>query len=229
MFVESGAHPLTAQISLEDVWAGLSQEQRQGLERMLYWTTIGPAITGLLAKEAHGDAYGTMVMELQSIFEESEHELVDPEYWKHILRELRIVFSPLTTPEILRGQIQSLREDESLMRVLLYLAISSSDYGTLEECCEVQAVAFDFLLNKEPGSKLMTSYLAIYILRFWIHVVETQTFALHNPLRFRNAARIIQKPIFPNIASLLLLAENATGARFSDDLRRRLVEDSQQA
>ena len=55
-FGESGAHPLTAQISLEDIWAGLSQEQRQGLERMLYWTTIGPAITGLLAKEARGEA-----------------------------------------------------------------------------------------------------------------------------------------------------------------------------
>jgi tetratricopeptide (TPR) repeat protein len=228
-FGESGADTLTDQILHEDVWAGLSQEQRQGLERMLYWTTIGPAITGLLAKDAHSDAYGTIVMELQSIFEESEHELVDPEYWKRMLRELRIVFSPLATPEILRGQIQALREDESLMRVLLYLAIANSDYGTLEECCGVQAVAFDFLLDKEPGSKLMTRYLAIYILRFWRHVVETQRFALHNPLRFRDATRIIQKPTFSNIALLLLLAENATGARFSDDLRRRLVESGQQA
>ena len=228
-FGESAAHLLTAQISLEEVWAGLSQEKRQGLEHMLYWTTIGPAITGLLAIEAHGDAYGTMVMELQSIFEESEHELVDPEYWKRMLRGLRIVFSPLATCEILRGQIQALREDESLMRVLLYLAISNSDYGTLEECCGVQAVAFDFLLDKEPGSKLMTNHLAISILRFWRHVAQTQTFALHNHLRFRNAVRIIQKPTFSNIALLLLLAANATGARFSDDLCRRLVESSQQA
>jgi hypothetical protein len=75
----------------------------------------------------------------------------------------------------------------------------------------------------------MARYLAVYILRFWKHVAETSAFALHYPLRFRNAARIIEEPPFSNIALLLLLAENATGARFSDDLRRRLVEASQQA
>ena len=105
-----------------------------------------------------------MIMELQGIFQEFEHELVDPEYWKHILRELRIAFSSLATPEILRGQIEALRDDDSLLRVLL---ISNSDYGTLEECCGVQAAAFDFLIGKEPGGKLMARYLAVYILRFW--------------------------------------------------------------
>ena len=39
-FGESGAHPLTAQISPEDIWAGLLQEQRQGLERM----SLGPPL-----------------------------------------------------------------------------------------------------------------------------------------------------------------------------------------
>jgi hypothetical protein len=110
---------------------------------------------------------------------------------------------------------------------LLYLTISNSDYGTLEECCGVQAAAFDFLLDKEPGSKLMARYLAVYILRFWRRVTETQADAFHNALRFRNATKIIQKPTFSNIAVLLLLAENAMGARFSEDLRRRLVAAGQ--
>jgi hypothetical protein len=70
---------------------------------MLYWTIIGPAITGLLAKEARSDAYGAMITELEAIFHESEHELVDPEYWLQMLREIRIAFSPLATREILHG------------------------------------------------------------------------------------------------------------------------------
>jgi len=196
---------------------------------MLYWTTIGPAITGLLAKEARGDAYGAMIMELQVIFQESEQELVDPEYWLHMLREIRIAFSPLATCEVLRGQIQALREDESLLRLLYYLALSNSPDATLEDCCGTQAVTFDFLLRTEPNGKLIARYLAVYILRFWRHVAETQASELHNPLRFRKASRIIDAPTFSNIAVLLLLAENATGARFSDDLRRRLIEASQQA
>lgn len=222
-FRESGAYPLTAQISLEDIWAGLSQDQHQGLERVLYWTTIGPAITGLLAKEAHGEAYGAMITELQAIFQESEHELVDPEYWSHMLRQVRIAFSPLVTGEILRGQIQALREDELLLRVLYYLALSNFPNATLEESCQAQAAAFDFLLRTEPVGKLMAEDVAAYLLRFWTHVAETQAFTPHSA-RFRNIVRAIQVPTFPNIARLLIVAESATGARFSDELRRRLIE-----
>jgi len=223
---ELGRDLFTAQIPLEDLWDALSSEQRHDLERELYWSTIGPAIARLLAKEAPDEAYSAAIGELRDAFQEFNHELADPNYWLHMLSELDIAFSPLATRETIRDQVRSLSESELHLRLLLYLALSRSPNSTLAESCGAQAIAFDLLLRMGPVSKLMAEDTAEHLMRYWTHVSETQAFALRNPQIFRNRARSIQQPSFANVASLLLAAENATGVRFAADLRASLLQAS---
>ena len=216
----------TIDIPLEGIWNRLSSEQRHDVECVLYWSTIGPAITRLLAKGALDEAYPAAIGGLNAAFQEVSHQLVDVNYWLHMLSELGIAFSPFAARETIHDQIRSLPESELHLRLLLYLALSRSPNSTLAESCGAQAVAFDLLLRMEPVSKLMAEDTAEHLMRYWTHVSETQAFALRNPQIFRNRARSIQQPSFANVASLLLAAENATGVRFAADLRASLLQAS---
>ena len=222
--IELGTDASTSQLSVEDIWMDLPKEERQKLESMLYWTTIGPAITGLLAKNANAVAYATAITELETIFGQSDRVPANLQYWQHMLRELRIAFSPLATRETIHEQIRALAENEAFLRLLIYIALSCVPNATIRECCEAQAAAFCFLLRQNPDSKIMTEDIAIYVLRYWKYIAETRAFGLYNSQAFTNAVRAIQWPAFSNIAALLLLAGNSTEARFSDSVRQSLID-----
>jgi hypothetical protein len=116
---------------------------------------------------------------------------------------MSIAFSPLATRETIHEQIRALPKDESFLRLLLCSALSRAPKATLRECCEPQAAAFSFLLRQRPDSEPMTEDIAIYLLRYWRDVAETQAFALYNAQAFRNAVRAIQQPTFSDTAFLL--------------------------
>jgi hypothetical protein len=223
---EQGVDALTAQGSFEDIWQSLTREQRRDAEHGLFWTIIGPAITRLFAKTASSiEAYSDVIAELETIFRKYEHELADPQYWYSILYEFRLAFSPSTTRETIREQIQNLPEG-GFPLVLFYLALSRTPNASLAEICGTQAVAFDFLFRALPASKLMAEDIATYVLRYWTEVVETQGFALRNPQLFKRSLESLRQPTFENVAKLLLLASDATGSQLSDSLRQSLLNSA---
>jgi hypothetical protein len=212
------------QVSLQEVWTGLPLGRRQEAERGLYWIIIGPAITRLFVKNAlPAECVGT-IRELQIIFQEFESELAEPQHWSNIFRELRTAFSPLATRETIQGQIQSLPEDESYLRLLFYLALSRTPDATLSEICGAQAATFEFLLRQRSLTQLMAEDMTVYLSRYWAEVAKTRTFALRNPQLFRRAVSGLQQPMFSNVAALMLFAADATGTRLSDSLHQNLIK-----
>jgi hypothetical protein len=135
------------QTSLEKIWDSLPREQRQDAGRELYWIIIGPAIARLFAKETQPEACISTITGLETMFQQSKHELVDPDYWSHMFRQLRVAFSPLATHETILGQIQTLPEDEAHLRLLFYLALSRTPNATLSEICGAHAAVFEFLVR----------------------------------------------------------------------------------
>jgi hypothetical protein len=191
---------------------------------MVFWITIGPAITRLLGRDAPAEAYPMAITALETIFHRPEYKFEDHQYWLSMLREVRLAFGPSVTRQKIYEQIQALPTSEFALRLLLYLAVSRTSNTTLEECCGAQTVAFELLLRFSPFSKLMVRDFSGYVLRYWNQVSKTQRFALQSPQAFRKAVAAIQEPSISNVASLLLLAADATGAHFSEELRGRLLQ-----
>jgi hypothetical protein len=214
----------TPEISLQKVWTNLPLERRQEAERGLYWIIIGPAVTRLLVKNAPPEECVSTIRELEIIFQESESELVEPQHWSNIFKELRTAFSPLATRETIQGQIQTLPEDEAHLHLLLYLALSRTPNATLSEICGAQAATFEFLLRQRSITQLMTEDMTIYLLRYWAEVAKSQGFALRNPQLFRRAVSGLQQPMFSNIAALLRLAAYETGTQLSESLHQNLIK-----
>jgi hypothetical protein len=57
------------EISLQEVWTSLPLEQRQEVERGLYWIIIGPAVTRLFVKNSPSEESIRITHELESIFQ----------------------------------------------------------------------------------------------------------------------------------------------------------------
>jgi len=169
------------EISLQEVWTSLPLGRRQEVERGLYWIIIGPAITRLFVKNALPAECLVTVRELQIIFQESESELAKPQHWSDIFRELRTACSPVATRETIQGQIQTLPEDETHVRLLLYLAFSRTPGATLSDMCGAHTATFEFLLRQRSLTQLMAEDMTIYVLRYWAQVAKSQSFALRNP------------------------------------------------
>jgi hypothetical protein len=211
------------QAQIDEHWNALSPEQRQEKELRLYWTTIGPTIARLLAKEVPLEAYVTMITALATLFQQHAGDLVDLQFWSRILHELRIAFSPLAIPGTIREQIHNCPASEFELLLLLHLALSRTPNATLAETYQAQTIAFEALLRTLPWSQFMAEDVAIYLLRYWQNVAATQAFALHNPQKFRQSIDALQEPTFSNVAKLLLLAADATATSLSDSLRQNLV------
>jgi len=218
---EQGTSFLTADSSIDDFWTGLSIERRQDAERMAYWTTIGPAITRLLAKDGSPQKCADLFQRLAAVFLEHQHEFADFQYWTNMLRELRVAFSSTATRETIRDQIQGARVDQVQ---LLHLAFSRTPQAGLAESCGAHSVAFEALFRTLRLSKLMCEDVAIYVLRYWREVAGTQAFALRNPRGFKTALASLQQPTISNAAKVLLLAVEATGARLAETLRQGLID-----
>jgi hypothetical protein len=214
---------ISNQSQIEKHWNALSPEQRQEKELRLYWTTIGPAIVKLLAKEAPLDAYVTMITELATLFQQHAGDLGDLQYWLRTLRKLRIAFSPLAIPETIHEQIRDCPANEFELGILLHLALSRMPNATLAETYQSQIIAFEALLRTLPLAKLIADDVAIYLLRYWQNVAATQTSALHNAQIFRQNINALRQPTLANVAKLLLLVADATGTPLSDSLRQNLV------
>jgi hypothetical protein len=211
------------EISLQEMWTSLPLEGRQEVERGLYWIIIGPAVTRLFVKNAPSEESIRTIRELESIFQQSESELAEPQHWSNIFRELRTAFSPLATREIIQGQIQTLPEDETHLCLLLYLALSRTPNASLSEICGAQAVTFEFLLRQQSITQLMAEDMAVYLSRYWTGVAETQAFALRNPQLLIRAVSRLQQPMISDVAALILVAAYATGTRLSESLHQNLI------
>jgi len=215
--------------SLDNIWSGLSKEERKGIERSLFWKTIGPAITRIFKKIGSSEEFIAIITEHERIFRQHKDELADIAYWLNILHEFRLAFSPLSTPETIMGQIRSLPETELHLRPILYLAYSRMPYATLQGTCTALAVTFGSLYNTRIASKFMIEDICSYILRYWQQVAETQSFALRNPQTFKSEIKMLQQPNISNVAKILLLSSESTGARLQDSLRNILIEAATQS
>ena len=213
----------SSQSQLEEHWHALSTAQRQTGQRILYWTTIGPAIVKLLAKEASPDTYIALVTDLSTFIQQCEYDFIDLQYWAQSLRELHIAFSPLAIPATVSEQIRNCPVDEFEILLLLHLALLHMRNVPLTEVCGAQIIVFDALLRTLPMAKLMAEEIAMYVLSYWQNVVKSQAFALRNLQAFRRSINVLQQPTFANIAQLLLLAANATGTQLSESLRQSLA------
>jgi hypothetical protein len=172
------------------------------------------------------EAYPIAITALETIFQRPEYVFEDRQYWFHMLHHIRLAFGPSATREKIYEQIQSLSASEFSLHLLLSLAVSRASNATLEEHCGAQAAAFEVMLRFRPFSKPMMGDITSYLLRYWDQVSKTQGFTLRNPQPFRKAVTAIQHPSISNIALLLLLTADATGAHFSGDLRDRLRQAS---
>ncbi len=222
---DSNFNLTTSRSSPEDFWNTLSKEQRQSAERLLYWIVIGPAIARLFAKDAPLNSYASLLSELETIFRQSEHELVDLQYWLDIFRELRLAFSQLARRETFLEQIRNFPTGD-VRGFPLFLALSCVPEVHLAHSCGSQSVIFSYLIQTLPVSKLMLEDVSIYILNYWRRVAETQAFGLSNPQTFRRELQLIEHPTFSNVATLLLLAADATGIQLDDKLRQSLTDSA---
>src|SRR5262249_5579791 len=154
----------------------------------------------LLAKEASPDAYTTLVTDLSTLIQQSEHDFMDLQYWIDSLRALHIAFSPLAIRETVSEQIRNCPANEFELLLLLHLALSHTQNVTLTEACGAQVIVFDALLRTLSMPKLMAEEVAVYVLRYWQNIATTQSFALRNPQAFRRSINVLQQPTFSNIA-----------------------------
>jgi hypothetical protein len=69
----------------------------------------------------------------------------------------------------------------------------------------------------------MAEDMAVYLSRYWAGVAETQAFAPHNPQLLRRAISGLQRPMFSDVAALMLLAAYATGTGLSESLYQNLI------
>ena len=225
-FKDSGFNLLTTQSSPEGFLKDLSEEQRRDAEYDLYWVVVGPALLRLFAKEAPLESYRVAIAELETLFMQPEHGLIDLEFWRDTFRDLRLAFSPLATRETLLEQIRGM-SDEGLRLLPYCLALSRMPEISLSGSCGAQLVTFDFLFRALPASKLMIEDVTTFIFRYWRRVVSTEAFALRNAEGLIEAVRSIHEPTTSNVAALLLLAAEATDTRLSSELQESLTKAAQ--
>lgn len=220
---EQGVNLLSLRESPKDVWNSLSGERRQEVERELFWAMVGPCITGLVADGVSAEAYATALSELEHVFAEFTNELVDLPFWQRLFHELRLAFSPTATQHSILEQIRRLPETESYCRVLLHLALSRVSDATLSEICAAQITVFDFFSRVLPVGNIIMANIALYLIRYWREVVDSQAFALRSPQVFRREIQSLQLPTPRNAATLLLLAADATGVHLNGGFRQSLT------
>ena len=208
-------------VSLHELWAELNATERRDIERSLFLSVVGSAVTGTLA-DAGPAEIGPVCDRLEEVFLDSAGELSDVEYWREILREVRIAFSSLATREIVRSQLKKHRS-ELWMSVLLHLALGGASDSTLQDSCGAQAVAFEVLLRTRPVSEVMVHNVTRHIFGFWRRAAQREAFALRRPQTFRAALALLVEESSSNAVKVLLLAAEATGVILGDEFVRSLM------
>ncbi|MBI4219917.1 MAG: hypothetical protein HY682_07240 [Chloroflexi bacterium] len=208
-------------LSLDGLWAALDESERRDIERGLFFTIVGPAVTATVADSGRPDV-NPLCDRLDQLFSDSAGQLADVEHWRRVVRELRVAFSPLATRDTVRSQLKE-HSGDTWMSALLYLALGDASDSTLEESCGRQAVAFEVLLRMRPVSDVMVRNVTRYILRFWQRAGEREAFALRRPGAFRAAVESLPEESPSSAVQALLLAAEATGVILGAELVQSLT------
>jgi hypothetical protein len=110
--------------SADELWMTLGENERRDIERGLFSTIVGPAVTATLADSGRADV-SPLCDRLDELFSNSAGQLSDVEHWRHVVRELRVAFSQIATPDAVRSQLQE-HSSDLWMSALLYLALGDS-------------------------------------------------------------------------------------------------------
>jgi hypothetical protein len=209
-------------LALDELWRALDESERRDIERGLFFTiVVGPAVTATLADSGRADV-SPLCDRLDQLFSDSAGQLSDIEYWRRVVRELRVAFSPLAIPDTVRSQLKE-HSSDTWVSALLYLALGDASDSTLEESCATQAVAFEVLLRMRPLSDVMVRNVTRYILRFWRRAAEREAFALRRPRAFRAAIESLTEETPSSAVEALLLAAEATGVILGSQLVQSLT------
>jgi hypothetical protein len=216
-----GVDVIGGTLSLDGLWTALDESERRDIERGLFFTLVGPAVTATLADSSRANV-SPLCDALDRLFSDSAVQLSDVEYWRRVVRELRAAFSPLATRDTVRSQLNEHSGDAG-MSALLYLALDNVSDSTLAQSCRTQAVVFDALLRMRPASDVMVRNVTRYIVRFWQRAGEREAFALSRPQAFRTAVESLTGESPSSAAQALLLAGQATGVILPAELEQSLT------
>lgn len=207
-------------ITFEEVWRNLPKEKRPDKIRWVYFYTLYPAVTKLMADLAPITEFQRVLSDMENIFSQ-DSELEDPTYWLSRIDKLKLAFSSSVTVSDLDRELSTYQK-EPMFFALLSLAFCLIPTGLLKVKCQLQGEVFDFFVQCLSVMKLVVEYTSDYIIKFWKNILVNESSNFQHSQDFRNFVLSIQSPTIPNVSKLLLQSAKETKAFLATDIVDRL-------
>ena len=219
----SGGDAFGVSINLKEAWESIPLAERQVIEQQqLLYSVFGPMFTNMLGE----DLSMAQVVTRMSIWEEMVNahstDFVDYDFWKRVMSFYKILSVTWGEHSIRQADV-NVPNAEPLLQCLGYLVASKQQTISLGNALQLQAIAFDYMLQMQAVSQHMLIGVNRFIRKFWQNIADKRGFALNSPELFRRElSQIKQISGVKGVARLILGTRYVVGTTLPDEVIQRL-------